>query len=241
MFVSSQLLSGLLHLILIVPFIFLSRRKWTKEDRRMMAVFFILFLLWTVLTTGFTNVRLFEGQLWNWTGKVMGLLMSFFFIYRARVLNSRETGMRITINEGSFLPVLVLFLTGLLVRAAILFILQNPSPVFNTETVLFQSTANAIGDEIFFRGILLGLLSKLYPAGEDLFGFKLSWNILITALLFGLTQGLIFQNGFHLQINLMSILMGFLCGLIAGMLKERSGNIIPAILFHALWFLATNH
>lgn len=241
MIVSYPLLSALLQLVILLPFIFMAKRHWEKSDRRIIAVFFVLFLLWSVLTTGLSGIRLFETQQWNWTGKLITLLLGLFFIYRSKLLSNKETGLRARFAQGSFKPVVILLLAAVALRAGIYFAFQTTSSNFNTETVLFQGSLSAISDEIIFRGILLALLNKVFTSKEDTFGFSLSWGGLISSLLFGLTQGFVLQDGLHLQINLVRILLSFFTGIIAALLKERSENILPAIVFHALWNLIGNH
>lgn len=241
MIISYPLLSAVLQLVILLPFIFLTKRHWEKDDRKTIAIFFVLFLLWSVLTTGLSGLRLFETQQWNWTGKLITLLLGLFFIYRSKLLSSKETGLKARFAPGSFKPVLIMLMAAVAIRAVIYFALQTPSSYFHAETVLFQGSLLAISDEIIFRGILLALLNKIFTSKEDLFGFNLSWGILISSLLFGLTQGFFLQDGLHLQINLVRILLSFFTGIIAAMLKERSESIIPAIVFHALWNLIGNH
>ena len=241
MIISAQLLNAILQSLLLLPFIFLARRHWNKADRRVLAIFFVLFLLWQVLSTGLSGVRLFEGQQWNWTGKMAGLLLAAFIIYRSKLLGKDEIGWRARFIPGSAAAVSILLISVLAIRAGVYFLFQTPVLSFDKETLLFQGTLSAISDEIFFRGILLALLNRIFTAREDLGGFHLSWGILISSLLFGLTQGLLLHEGLHLQINLLRILLAFIAALVAGMLKERSGSLVPAILFHALWILISNH
>ncbi|WP_374165974.1 CPBP family intramembrane glutamic endopeptidase [Arcticibacter sp. MXS-1] len=242
MILSSQLINAILQILVLVPFVLLAKSKnWSKEDRRTIGLFVILYILWTVLTSGLSGLVLFDGQLWNWLGKAAGLLMSLFFVIRSRIISRKEAGLQLSFAKDAVFPVVMLVLFGLLLRVAVYFTLQTPSFTFNKETLLFQSTINVISDEVFFRGILLVLLGRIFKEGEDFFGFSLSWPVLITSILFGLSQGLLLQNGLHLQINLIRILLAFLAGLIAAMLKERSGSLLPAVVFHALWNLTSNH
>ncbi len=240
MLVSSQLLIAVVHLIILLPFIFLAG-KIKKGELRTLAIFFVLYMLWFILTTGLAGIFLFEGQQWNWTGKLAGFLLGVFILYRSKMFSYRETGWTLRFTPNSVMPVLIMMLVVLAIRLAIYMTLQTSNPNFNTETVLFQCTLPAIGDEIIFRGIFLALLNRIFPQGENILGFPLGWGALITSLLYGLVQGVVLQNGLHLQINLIHILLGFFTGLIAAMLKERCGSLLPAIVFHALWNLIGNH
>lgn len=239
MYISAQLLNAALQLVIILPFLLLGKR-FKKDEWRIGAIFFFMFLLWSVLNSGLA-VTLFPGQQWNWTGKAATLILSILFIYRNKQVNYKEMGWTFRFFKGSATAVLSLMLIGLAVRAVIYAMFRPPFQYFNTETILFQGTLAAVSDEIIFRGILLALLNRIFLLKEDIGGFKLSWGVLITSLLFGLTQGFLLQNGFHLQISLVRILLAFFAGLIAALLKERSGSLLPAVIFHALWNLIGNH
>lgn len=207
----------------------------------MLAIFAIIFLLWSVLTTGLGGIILNPGQKWQWVGKVAGLLVGVFFVYRNKLLSKKELGWTLRFQPGSVKPVMSLLLLILIARLSFYLVFEPVSVNFDLETVLFQGILVGFCDELLFRGILLALLNRIFSGKENLFGFPLSFGILITSVLYGLTQGFILGEGFHLQINLIRILLGFFVGLIAALLKERSGSLLPAIIFHNLWGLIANH
>lgn len=239
MIISSQLLSAILQLAILLPFIFLGGRI-QKKDMRFLAIFFIMFLLWSVLTNGL-SLKLFATQQWNWAGKIAGIVLGLIFILRNKVISGTETGWTLKFSQHSLKPVALLLLGGLVLRLALFFALKPPVTGFDTETVLFQAIISPLSDEIIFRGILLALLNRVFLQTEDLMGFRMSRGVLITSLLFGLSQGFLLQNGLHLQISLIRILLAFICGIITALLKERSGSLLPAILFHSLWNVIGNH
>src|SRR5690606_40525129 len=114
----------------------------------------------------------------------------------------------------------------LIARVIIYFCCERVNPDIDFETLVFQGSLAGFCDELIFRGILLTLLNKVFTAKEDIFGYSLSFGVLISSLLYGISQGFILQEGFHLQINLIRILLGFLVGLILAVLKERSGSLL---------------
>ena len=241
MILSAPLLSAIIQLILLLPFTFLAKQRWAKEPLKLAGTFAFLFLLWSVLTNGLSGIVLFEGQKWNWVGKTASLLVCVFFIYRSKLLSLEEIGWTFRFKVRSLVPVVVLLVLAISLRLIAYFSLQTTDVNFDRETILFQATLSPIAEEIFFRGILLAILNRIFTWKEDLLGFQLSWPVLLTSLLFAFTQGLILQDGYHFQVNLFRILLGLLVGLIASLLKEKSGSLVPAVLFHALWNLVSNH
>ncbi len=225
----------------MVPFILLSKPVLKDGKGKMLAAAAIIYLLYSSLTGGLSTVILFDQQQWNWAGKVIILVGCIIFFIRNKTISAREAGLTLKQRNGAILPCLVLIAGGLLVRLGIYFLAQNPSLHFDMETIAFQGTVNAFSDELVFRGLILTLFNRLYSGSEEIAGFPLNWPILLSSLLFGLSQGLIFQAGYHLEINLARILFAFVAGLVAGMLKERSGSLIFPAIFHALWNLIGNH
>lgn len=241
MIASSYLLSALLQFVIVLPFLFFGKGKFDKSEYRFLGIFALMFLLWSVLTNGLAGVVVNENQTWNWLGKVVGLLLGVFFVYRNKLISKSEIGWTVKLNKGSVKPVIYALLLILLARLIIYLSFERVNPDFDLETLVFQGSIAGLCDELLFRGILLALLNRVFTAKEDIFGFSLSFGILISSLLYGISQGFILQEGFHLQINLIRILLGFVVGLIAAVLKERSGSLLPAVVFHNIWMLITNH
>lgn len=241
MAVSFHLLNALVQFVFILPFLFFGKEKFIKDEFRLLGIFAIMFLLWSVLTNGLGGVIVNSGQKWQWVGKVAGLLLGIFFVYRNKLISKKELGWTLRFNVASVKPVLSLLLLILAARLSFYLLFEPISKYFDLETVLFQGVLVGFCDELLFRGILLALLNRIFSGKENLFGFPLSFGILITSVLYGLTQGFILGEGFHLQINLIRILLGFFVGLIAALLKERSGSLLPAVIFHNIWSLIANH
>ncbi|EOR93751.1 hypothetical protein ADIARSV_3091 [Arcticibacter svalbardensis MN12-7] len=241
MFVSSQLLNALLQITLILPLLFFGKGRFNKDEYRLLGIFVVMFVLWSVITNGLGGVVVGNGQSWNWVGKVSGLLLGVFFVYRNKLITHNEIGWKLNFNPGSVKPVLFTLILILLARSIFYITFEHQVKTFDLETLIFQGTLAGLCDELLFRGILLALLNRVFTAKENVFGFTLSYGILISSILYGLSQGFLLREGFHLQINLIRILIGFFLGLIAAVLKERSGSLLPAVLFHNIWALIANH
>lgn len=241
MIASSYLLNALVQFIVVLPFLFFGKTRFDKSEYRFLGIFMLMFLLWSVLTNGLSNIIVNDKQTWNWVGKIAGLLLGVFFVYRNKLISKAEIGWTIKLREGSLMPIIYTVLLVLLARLIIYLSFENVNPDFDLETIGFQGILAGLSDELIFRGILLALLNRIFVAKENVFGYSLSFGVLISSLLYGLSQGFILQEGFHLQINLIRILLGFFVGLIAAVLKERSGSLLPAVLFHNMWMLISNH
>jgi membrane protease YdiL (CAAX protease family) len=104
------------------------------------------------------------------------------------------------------------------------FSLRLPSGFFLL--AITQVLVVALPEEIFFRGYLMSRLEERWPSRRRLWGAPVGWSLLVSSLLFGLGHFLVdFQPG---------RLAVFFPALVFGWMRQRTGSLAPATLFHAL-------
>ena len=104
------------------------------------------------------------------------------------------------------------------------FSLQIPSGF--VMLALSQLLVVALPEEIFFRGYLMSRLEDRWPSRSRLWGASVGWPLLVSSLLFGLGHFLVeFQP---------SRLAVFFPALVFGWMRQRTGSLAPAAVFHAL-------
>ncbi|WP_208129665.1 CPBP family intramembrane glutamic endopeptidase [Hymenobacter sp. BT559] len=121
----------------------------------------------------------------NWTGQVAALLVSVLFIYRLRWgrpavadLHRPQPGSLRATGVVVGLIVLAIFINAYLVRQASIALWWHER--------LFYTLVLGVEEELFYRGVLLGLLSPVFSRSIRLPGAYTSWGGLVSALLFGL-------------------------------------------------------
>jgi len=92
--------------------------------------------------------------------------------------------------------------------------------------ILIQLLAIALPEEVFFRGYLQDRLNSVFGRPWRLWGAELGPGLFLTALLFVLCHLLIAINWVRLAI--------FFPALLFGWMRERTGSLLPPVLFHAL-------
>lgn len=151
------------------------------------------------------------------------LAPALFFVYRKKLPLAKALQIR-PVSFGIAIQSIALGITGWGIAAGIITftipILGNPPsiPALEPETIrdllwiLFVAALlPGLCEEILFRGVLQGILSR-----------KGQWKaILITALLFSV---------FHL--NPWNLLPAFFLGLLFGVLVVRTGSLVPAVMAH---------
>jgi len=156
-------------------------------------------------------------------------LVSILFIARIKTLNLRDLGIfRERFNWDVGLGLLITITPVLLVLgiASIVSVIDSmwpflPYPIFGGPPLAWEFARHRwlillllapIGEEIFFRGILLRAIRASYPA----------WiAVMSSALIFMGAHG-------HLSFG------PLILGLMNGVIVLRTGSILPGIIFHAL-------
>lgn len=92
------------------------------------------------------------------------------------------------------------------------------------EWVIDQLFVVALPEEFFYRGFIQTRLRDAWPQGRIFFGARLGPAFWVTALLFALG---------HLAIFQVWRLAVFFPALVFGWMRERSGSVVGAALFHA--------
>ncbi len=233
MLLLSSIYEGLLQLAALIPLLLFSRRSFQKGNKKYTVVFCIIFLLNTVITISL-NVRLFAGQNWNWVGKSATLLLALLFIFFTRYLTKKEMGFTGQVQQPqSSCTIVVAFL---MFRLGMHVASQGWRGSYHTETFLYQATLPGLSEEFIFRGILLGLLNKVFIPSWTFLKTRFGWGLIITSVLFGYTHGL-FTNNWIPSFNSQRFLTTFGLGFLLGFVKEKGKSLVPAVLLHNGWNL----
>ena len=84
----------------------------------------------------------------------------------------------------------------------------------------------ALPEEIFFRGYLMSRLEERWPSRHRLWGASVGWPLLVSSLLFGLGHFLVDFQPARLAVMVPALVFGWM--------RQRSGSLAPAAIFHAL-------
>ncbi len=173
------------------------------------------------------RLPIFSSLEWNWSGKVFAIIASLAFIALWRAISWREIGFT-GLRKGSWLPFIALILFQQLVP---------PWPAIGsepikTETLLFQLTMPGIDEEVIYRGILLVLFNRAFGNPWNLLGAKIGWGCILISVLFGLIHGVGFNEQFQFHVDVTRIISLSFSGFLIGWVRERTGSLYPAIVFH---------
>ncbi|MCB9764679.1 MAG: CPBP family intramembrane metalloprotease [Alphaproteobacteria bacterium] len=94
------------------------------------------------------------------------------------------------------------------------------------ELVLSQVFYTAIPEEFFYRGYFQTRLNEVFPRKFMLFGIPFGHALWITSIFFAFGHSLVVVRWWHFAI--------FFPGLLFGLMREKTGSVLPGAFFHAM-------
>ncbi|MFK5893559.1 MAG: type II CAAX endopeptidase family protein [Pseudomonadota bacterium] len=230
---TNVILENFLQLIIISPILFFSLKKKNKETFGILLAFVFIYFLDSILLElprHYPALRIFHWDThWNWNGKFYATIGSILFLVFYRKFKLADYFLTFKQNK-QFAKTGFLIVASILMIKSSVFYFYDTKMNWNLDTLLYQFSAPGINEEIIYRGIMLGLFTKVLKP-KIMF---LNPAIVITALLFGLTHGLSINDSFEINFALTSFLRTFGLGLVWAWLTLRSGSILLALVAHNL-------
>lgn len=223
-------LEHLMHLAIVLPIILFTLINRKSQTIKILSVFSIYFLIHSILLyfpIEFNELSLIKGN-WNWTGKFFAISGSILFLLVYRKFELKDYFLILKQNND-FLKYGLLTLLSIFIIKGLFNYIYLSSTDWNTEAILFQATMPGLDEEIAFRGIMLGLLTKiLKPTSKSIFHPA----IYVTALLFGMGHGLFLNDACELTFNISSFLITTVLGIVWAWITIKSGSILLALISH---------
>lgn len=165
---------------------------------------------------------------WNWTGKLLALIVSLL-IAALPLFGWRRSGITLSQERaGRGVTYAVIAVTALIFVGVALALPNEP---IDGQTLGFQLTMPGLEEEVFYRGILLLALNEAFRGRWQFLGINWGWGAVLSSLLFGLAHGFSFgANGF--SVDLVAIALTGGPALILVWVRERTGSVLWPILLH---------
>lgn len=129
----------------------------------------------------------------NWLGKLLAILLSLASVYWVRLVSPLESGLRWP-KPDAWRVVGPVALAAVALQLGSGYLLRHQASPPSGEALLYQLTMPGLAEELFERGVLLGLLGRVFPRTIPFFGTRTSWGGLAGILLFVLGHGLVFAR-----------------------------------------------
>lgn len=196
-------------------------------DRYRILIAGLTLVAWMLLTTSNPfNVHSSSGLIGALTdGPQWGILLAALFVTGlAAVCRWGDLGLRLPISARSLL---LLWLPAIYVLVFVaLDVVAGPPPVSMVAFLALNIAVGAFSEEMMFRGVVLGALrTRLRPVTA----------IAISCALFGLAHLVNAAVFGSLPLAAAQAVAAAMSGVVFTALRLRTGSLIPAIIYHALW------
>ena len=178
------------------------------------------------------NNRIWGNQLINWSGKLYSIVFALIMqISLKNIISLKDTGLTIKQNNNSIKFSLIFVLLFFIIASSIGFLSKKGD--FNSEVLLFFAIMPGLGEELIYRGLLLGLLNKIFERKFKLLRTNFGWGLILTSIVFGLLHGFNLNDNYNLQFDFITILLTGTYGFIYGLIRERSGSLVFPVIAHS--------
>ncbi len=183
-----------------------------------------LFSLRDILPAFFND----QNLLFNWFGKSVALLASIVILAFSGI-NARAAGITLRQARRAWIGWSVL---GLLCVTGILIALNIPDEQHSIETIAYQLTMPSLEEEIFYRGLFLFALIRVFGEGPRFAAANFGFAALISTLMFGVIHGLFWtEQGMQASAEAFIFAGGF--GALLTWLRLNTGSVVVPILMHS--------
>lgn len=229
----------IIYMVIIFCTIFLDYKNSTKYWYVLPLFLFIGVMdnLFHTVTIHYPDLQLIDShsygnQYFCWSGKLYSIIFALILtIPLQNIITPSEIGLKIRQNKKSVRFSLI-FILFFFVLAATLGLLSKKSS-FDGETLLFNAIMPGLNEELIYRGLLLGLLNKIFERKFELFNTRFGWGAILTSLVFGILHGFWINDSYQIQFDFISIISSGIYGFVFALIRERSGSLVFPVIAHS--------
>ncbi|MBW0145790.1 CPBP family intramembrane glutamic endopeptidase [Sphingomicrobium clamense] len=175
-----------------------------------------------------------EGRDFNWGGKLAAIVASLVMLAVAvKVAGAKwaDAGLTLIRREGSLIPSLIA--TGAMVALmVVLQLLAADGPKDSAEALAYQATLPGLDEELFFRGLLLFLLTMaVVPKRRKADPARFGWAAILATLLFTVGHSF-FVSGGALSFDPVIFAYVAILGALLMYIRVRTGSILIPLIAH---------
>ena len=216
------------------------------DYRKSIKYWYILLLYFTIgffdntfntITMTYPNTQLIKSHIFNnnlyfnWSSKLYSIVFALLLLIPLQnIITPSEIGFRLRQNDKSIKFSLIFILVFFLVASTLGLLSGKTS--FDGETLLFTAIMPGLNEELIFRGLLLGLLNKIFDRKYRLFKTNFGWGAIITSLIFGILHGFQLGDNFQFQFDFFTIIISGIYGFVYALIRERSGSLVFPVIAH---------
>jgi len=189
------------------------------------------------LTIHYPNLQIIEShssgnQYLCWSGKLYSIVFVLISVVLLRkIITLSEIAFTIRQNNKSIRFSLIFVLIFIILAST--FGLLSGKTAFDSETLLFMAIMPGLNEEFIYRGLLLGLLNKIFKNKFRIFKTNFGWGAIITSMILGILYGFQVGDNFQVHLDYFTILISGVYGFLFALIRERSGSLVFPVIAHS--------
>jgi membrane protease YdiL (CAAX protease family) len=180
-------------------------------------------------------LRVTNDAHWNWSGEFFDLVflcIAACCLLASKYVSGTEMGLSLRQKSGTLRAVVRVVLPSLLLTAALVWFMSSPERV-TKETLWFQGSLPPLAEELAYRGVILGLLDRIFRGRISIAGVSMGWGALISTLVFGIGHGFGVDSHLTIHITISAMIFPGIIGAFLVWLRYRTGSLFLPIVAHS--------
>ena len=231
-YIERVVLQAGLTLICTLPFLGIA--AWQSRTRRWGLVLFVACL--TVLNTALIEIPrmgAFQRLQWSWQESIVSTAWPFLLVALVPGISLASIGVTLRFRPGWLKPSIVAGVVALAVPAV--FFALGARKKLDAQGWAFLLLMPGLAEEVVFRGVYQSLLNRVFGKPWRLAGAEFGWGLLITAILFAGSNGLVMVDSqLHARIVLYAAIAPVTLSLVSGWIRERTDSVWLCVFGHNL-------
>ena len=231
-YIERVVLQAGLTLICTLPFLGIA--AWQSRTRRWGLVSFVACL--TVLDTALIEIPrigAFQRLHWSWQESILSTAWPFLLVALVPGISLASIGVTLRFRPGWLKPSIMAGVVALTVPAV--FFALGARKKLDAQGWAFLLLMPGLAEEVVFRGVYQSLLNRVFGKPWRLAGTEFGWGLLITAILFAGSNGLVMVDSqLHAHVVLYAAIAPVMLSLVSGWIRERTDSVWLCVFGHNL-------
>lgn len=230
MLVQSSVLAGTV-LVLALPALAGKMRGWILASALIAFVYSVAIFI----PVTFPHLLPALGHQWNWSGKlvsiaattVMALLLLAFAGFRVA-----DFGLTLRQAPGTGKAIVFVIVPFLILIGLLVWKMSSHGTWPDAETLGYQASLPGLDEEFFFRGLLLAVFDRMFPAKGNILGAKMGYGAIAVSIAFGLGHAILFDKSLSVHFEVLEGVFAGVTGLVLVWIRARTQSLVLPILTH---------
>ena len=230
MLLQSSVLAGVV-LVLALPAMGSRNRGWILASALIAFVYSVAIFL----PIAFPHLLPVLGHEWNWTGKLVSIAATSLMVALLLAFagfRAADFGLTLRQAPGTGKAIVFAIVPFLILIGALVWKMSPHGSWPNAETLGYQASLPGIDEEFFFRGLLLAVFDRMFPAKGNVLGAKMGYGAIAISIAFGLGHAILFDKSLNVHFEIIEGVFAGVTGFVLVWIRARTQSLVLPILTH---------